>query len=58
MPVQEVDAQVERYNDQVVVDEVSCTVQAGGMFGILERNGAGKPTKVERIEGLRRPDSG
>src|ERR1700727_2152938 len=46
------------YGTTVAVDDVSFTVQAGEIFGILGRNGAGKTTTVECITGLRRPDSG
>jgi ABC-2 type transport system ATP-binding protein len=40
------------------VDDVSFTVNAGEIFGILGRNGAGKTTTVECITGLRTPDRG
>src|SRR5579862_5672834 len=46
------------YGTTVAVDDVSFTVGAGEIFGILGRNGAGKTTTVECITGLRRPDRG
>jgi ABC-2 type transport system ATP-binding protein len=47
-----------RYGDTVAVDDISCTVHEGEIFGILGPNGAGKTTTVECIEGLRTPDRG
>lgn len=41
------------YGTTVAVDDVSFTVHAGEIFGILGRNGAGKTTTVECITGLR-----
>jgi ABC-2 type transport system ATP-binding protein len=35
------------------VDDVSCTVSEGEIFGILGPNGTGKTTTVECVEGLR-----
>ena len=46
------------YGQTVAVDDVSFTVHAGEIFGILGRNGAGKTTTVECVTGLRRPDRG
>ena len=58
MAVIEVENLVKRYDGRAVVDDVSFTVGKGEIFGILGRNGAGKTTIVESIEGLRRPDAG
>jgi ABC-2 type transport system ATP-binding protein len=58
VPVIEVENLVKRYDDVVVVDGVSFSVERGEVFGILGPNGAGKTTTVESIAGLRRPDSG
>jgi ABC-2 type transport system ATP-binding protein len=46
------------YGTTVAVDDVSFTVHAGEIFGILGRNGAGKTTTVECVTGLRTPDRG
>jgi ABC-2 type transport system ATP-binding protein len=46
------------YGTTIAVDDVSFTVGAGEIFGILGRNGAGKTTTVECITGLRSPDRG
>ena len=46
------------YGSTVAVDDVSFTVNAGEIFGVLGRNGAGKTTTVECMTGLRPPDRG
>jgi ABC-2 type transport system ATP-binding protein len=58
MPIIAVDDITKRYDDKVVVDEVSFSVEEGEIFAILGPNGAGKTTTVESIAGLRTPDSG
>ena len=58
MSVIEVENLVKRYDDDVVVNDVSFTVEKGEIFGILGPNGAGKTTTVESIAGLRHPDGG
>ena len=58
MAVIVVDELTKRYDDKVVVDEVSFEVEEGEIFAILGPNGAGKTTTVESIAGLRTPDSG
>jgi len=46
------------YGQTVAVDDLSLSVTAGEIFGILCPNGAGKTTTVECMIGLRTPDSG
>ena len=46
------------YAGLTVLDGVTFAVEHGEIFGILGRNGAGKTTVVEILEGLRRPDAG
>ena len=46
------------YGNNVVVDDVSFTVEEGEILAIVGPNGAGKSTTVESIAGLRTPDSG
>jgi ABC-2 type transport system ATP-binding protein len=46
------------YGTTVAVEDVSFTVYAGEIFGILGRNGAGKTTTVECITGVRTADRG
>jgi ABC-2 type transport system ATP-binding protein len=58
MAIIEVEELGKRYDEQVVLDRISFSVEEGEVFGILGPNGAGKTTAVECVEGLRRPDSG
>jgi len=58
MAVIEVNGLTKAYDNVNVVDDVSFSVEAGEIFGIVGPNGAGKTTTVESVEGLRRPDSG
>ena len=58
MTVIEVANLQKRYGGQVAVDDVSFTVEAGEIFGVVGPNGSGKTTTVECVEGLRRPDGG
>jgi ABC-2 type transport system ATP-binding protein len=46
------------YGATVAVDDVSFSVRAGEIFGVLGRNGAGKTTTVECLSGLRVPEGG
>jgi len=57
-PVIAVEHLYKAYGPTVAVQDVSFTVNAGEIFGILGRNGAGKTTTVECVTGLRRPDRG
>ncbi|NYH54965.1 ABC-2 type transport system ATP-binding protein [Nocardiopsis arvandica] len=58
MAIIEVEELGKRYDEQVVLERISFSVEEGEVFGILGPNGAGKTTAVECVEGLRRPDSG
>jgi ABC-2 type transport system ATP-binding protein len=53
MPVIEVSHLSKRYGGRRVVDDVSCSVDEGEIFGVLGPNGAGKTTTVECVAGLR-----
>ncbi|MFB4287260.1 ABC transporter ATP-binding protein [Nonomuraea sp. ATR24] len=57
-PAVEAERLHKRYGPKVAVEDVSLSIDAGEIFGILGRNGAGKTTTVELIAGLRRPDRG
>ena len=58
VPVIAVEHLHKAYGSTVAVDDVSFSVGAGEIFGILGRNGAGKTTTVECLLGLRVPDGG
>lgn len=47
-----------QYGGVVAADGVNFDVQRGEIFGLLGRNGCGKTTTVECLQGLRRADSG
>jgi lipopolysaccharide export system ATP-binding protein len=49
---------VKSYGSRVVVKNVDVRVQSGEIIGLLGRNGAGKTTIFQMIEGLVKPDSG
>lgn len=49
---------VKSYGSRIVVKNVDVQVQSGEIIGLLGRNGAGKTTIFQMIEGLVRPDSG
>lgn len=57
-PILEVQGLTKRYSGVTVVDDLTLTVRAGEIYGILGTNGAGKTTSVECAQGLRLPDSG
>lgn len=46
------------YNNRVVLDDLSFSLEKGESLGILGSNGAGKTTLLETIEGLRTVDKG
>jgi lipooligosaccharide transport system ATP-binding protein len=53
-----VDTLTKRYDDRIVVDGISFTVEPGECFGILGPNGAGKTTTLRCCLGLSVPDGG
>ncbi len=57
-PAVEVAGLKKRYGPFVAVDDVSFTVGAGEVFGVVGPNGAGKTTILECLLGLREPDGG
>jgi ABC-2 type transport system ATP-binding protein len=57
-PVIVVDGLTKRYGNVTVVDHISFEVGRGEIFGIPGRNGAGRTTTIECLQGLRRADGG
>ena len=54
----EVENLTRHFGDQVAVDSLSFSVEAGEVFGFLGPNGAGKTTTVRMLTGLLSPTSG
>ena len=46
------------YKDHIALDDVSLTINAGEILGIIGKSGAGKSTLLRAINLLERPDSG
>nr|WP_304058432.1 ATP-binding cassette domain-containing protein [Enterocloster clostridioformis] len=49
---------IKTYGKSIAVNEVSLTVRQGDIYGLIEKNGAGKTTFMRMILGLASPDSG
>ena len=47
-----------RYDDLVVLDDLSLRVEAGRMTALIGPSGSGKTTILDLVTGLRRPESG
>lgn len=58
MPAIEVEGLTIRYGDVLAVDDLSFDAEAGQVTCVLGRNGAGKTSTIEALEGLRRPVAG
>jgi ABC-2 type transport system ATP-binding protein len=58
MPAIEVSHLFKRFGDFVSVDDLTFSVEAGEVFGLLGSNGAGKSTTIRILCGLLRPSSG
>jgi ABC-2 type transport system ATP-binding protein len=58
MAAVEVEQLTVRYDDVVAVDGLSFAAEAGEVTCVLGRNGAGKTSTIEALEGLRRPAAG
>jgi ABC-2 type transport system ATP-binding protein len=57
-PVVELSELGKRFGKVVAVDQVSFTIRAGEIFGILGPNGSGKTTTIRMLCGLMRPSHG
>jgi drug efflux transport system ATP-binding protein len=58
VPVIEIEHLVKRFGAFVSVDDLSLTVGAGEVFGLLGSNGAGKTTTIRMLCGLLTPTAG
>ncbi|QSB06850.1 ABC transporter ATP-binding protein [Natronoglycomyces albus] len=57
-PVLELDGLSKMFKDNIAVDNVSLTIPAGSMTGLVGPNGAGKTTSLSMAVGMLRPDAG
>jgi ATP-binding cassette ChvD family protein len=46
------------FGERLLIDDLSCTIPAGAIVGIIGGNGAGKSTLFRMITGSEQPDSG
>lgn len=58
MPLLDVKGLKKAYNGRTVVDQVSFSVEAGEVVGLLGRNGAGKTTSFRMAIGMIAPEAG
>lgn len=58
MSIIEIKNVTKRFNDKLVVDNVSYEVEKGEIFGFIGPNGAGKSTLINIMTSLLEPDSG
>lgn len=58
MPIVELKNVTKRYEDKLVVDNISFSIEEGEIFGLLGPNGAGKSTTISMICGLVKADQG
>lgn len=53
-----VDNITKRFNDKLVLDNISFHVKSGDIFGLIGPNGAGKSTLINIMSGIVKPNSG
>ena len=53
-----IDGVVKRFGDFTALDNISCEIQSGSIYGLVGINGAGKSTLLRVITGIYKPDSG
>ena len=58
MPVVELAGVTKAYEDKVAVNNLSLSIDAGQMFGLMGPNGAGKTSSIRMMMGITIPDSG
>ena len=58
MPAVELSAVTKRYDKVVAVRDLSMSIEAGEMFGLIGPDGAGKTTSIRMMCGLLKPDGG
>lgn len=58
MNIVEITNTTKRYDDKLVIDNISINIEKGEIFGLLGPNGAGKSTLISMICGLVKKDKG
>jgi ABC-2 type transport system ATP-binding protein len=58
MKVIEIKNLTKRFNDKLVIDNISLEIEKGEIFGLLGPNGAGKSTLINLLVGLLKMDKG
>ena len=58
MPALELNAVTKRYDKVVALRDLSMSIEAGEMFGLIGPDGAGKTTAIRLMCGLLKPDGG
>lgn len=58
MSILELNNIIKRYDNKLVVDNISLKIEKGEIFGLLGPNGAGKSTVISMICDLVKPDQG
>lgn len=53
-----VDNITKRFNDKLILDNISFHVKSGDIFGLIGPNGAGKSTLINIMSGIIKPNSG
>ena len=57
-PLFEVSGLTKRYLGLTAVDDLSYSIEAGGVVGMIGPNGSGKSTSIDCVTGFQRPDAG
>lgn len=58
MNIVEINNLTKRFNDKLVIDNISLKIEKGEIFGLLGPNGAGKSTLINLLVGLIKMDKG
>lgn len=58
MNIVEINNLTKRFNDKLVLDNVSLSIKKGEIFGLLGPNGAGKSTMINILSGILKIDKG
>ncbi len=54
----EVNGLTKKFADKLALNNISCNIQSGSIYGLVGSNGAGKSTLLRLLAGVYRPDAG